>query len=294
MGKGKETAFPAIRQAGVLQPRGPILELDAAAIVTGRWENRLPEAYEAPEFGELKRAIAHTGGNTQPITVRGLASATLSSPKAQQYELVTGHRRMRACKELGLPVRAMVLPALRDQDLFMFVYHENSSREPLRPYELGRMCARALEAGTYPSLRNMCFSADLDLASASRAIRVYEFPKTLHELIRSPMQWHLKDAERLAKIIYDEGFPKKVEELKRIHGVMDRAPLLRALAGVGSANDETVLEIVENGDVLGRIHLGHEGNVRIVLLPVFTREHADDLRAMMQLWFARWRRDEHP
>lgn len=289
MRKHNKTAKHSEVPAGLLQPSGPLLNLAAATIVAGRWENRLPGSYDGPEFAELKKAIALTGGNTQPVNVRVLGNASLPQAASRRFEVVTGHRRLRACDELGLPVRAMVLPELDEQQLFLFVYHENSSREPLRPFEFGRMCAQALAAGMYPSLRNMCDSVGMDISSASRAVRLYELPEALNELIRSPLQWQLKDTDKLAKHIDAQNFSAKVEELRRIHGVMDRVPLLRALAGVGSTNEEQILEIIDRGEVAGRIYLSGQGKARAVFDRPLSPNRTEDLRRVLQAWLGELR-----
>jgi hypothetical protein len=72
--------------------------------------------------------------------------------------------------------------------------------------------------------------------------------------------------------------------------VMDRVPLLRALAGVGSTNIESVLEIFDDDAVVGRIFLSREGNVRVVLLHPLVHEQAEDLRRLLQAWLAKSRR----
>jgi ParB/RepB/Spo0J family partition protein len=274
----------------VRKPCGPLLDLDVDSIVMGRWENRLTDAYDAPEFAELKKAIELARGNTQPVTVQVMRGGSSPPAGLGQFELLAGHRRVRACRELGLPVRAMVLPPLDERDLFQFVYQENSSRDELRPYELGRMCALALANGIYPSLRKLCAMTALDVASASRAVRLYEMPQALHDLIRSPRQWQLKDADKLGNLVHAEGFEAKVEVLRRVHGVMDRVPLLRALAGVGSTNIESVLEIFDDDAVVGRIFLSREGKVRVVLLHPLVHEQAEDLRRLLQAWLAKSRR----
>ncbi|MBK7616962.1 MAG: ParB N-terminal domain-containing protein [Burkholderiales bacterium] len=68
--------------------------LDPTLVASSKWANRAPESYSGLPYESLKRDIEECGGNVQPIKVRGTAD---------RYEIVFGHRRHRACLELGIP-----------------------------------------------------------------------------------------------------------------------------------------------------------------------------------------------
>ena len=72
------------------------LKLDASLIDESKWANRHSSSFDTTAFDKFKDEIAHAGGNIQPILVR---------PVGTRYEVVFGHRRYTACKQLGLPVQ---------------------------------------------------------------------------------------------------------------------------------------------------------------------------------------------
>ena len=80
----------------------PTRKLDPQAVVPSRWANRHPDSFSTAEFARLKQDIELAGGNVQPISVRVLID------QPGRYEIVFGHRRHRACSELGIPVLATI------------------------------------------------------------------------------------------------------------------------------------------------------------------------------------------
>jgi ParB family chromosome partitioning protein len=74
-------------------------------------------------FGELLEAIRENGQNS-PILVRP------HQEHADRYMVVFGHRRLRAAKELGRPVKA-VIKSLADVEHVIAQGQENSARENL-------------------------------------------------------------------------------------------------------------------------------------------------------------------
>ena len=97
--------------------RGGVFEIDPAQIVTeGRLDDRLQIEVEG-----LKNSISKNGQRV-PVLVRPL--------EGDRYNLIYGRRRLEACRELGIKVRAIVTEvegdqALRDQLL------ENQERRDL-------------------------------------------------------------------------------------------------------------------------------------------------------------------
>jgi hypothetical protein len=72
--------------------------LDSKLVKPSRWANRHALSFSGPEFATLKAEIADAGRNVQPIKVRPLA---VQPGQPQEYEIAYGHRRHRACLELG-------------------------------------------------------------------------------------------------------------------------------------------------------------------------------------------------
>lgn len=144
--------------------------LDAATVDQSKWANRHGDSFKNKEFDRLKADIESAGGNVQAIKVR----PTLGSDP-QRYEIVFGHRRHRACLDLGLPVLA-VIESINEHELFVEMDRENRQRADLRPYEQGEMYRCALDEGLYPSLRKLAEALGISHSNVSRALNIARLP----------------------------------------------------------------------------------------------------------------------
>lgn len=159
----------------------PSKKLDPKFVKPSKWANRHDKSFEGKEFLALKLEIESAGCNVQPIKVRPIAG---SSP--QEYEIVFGHRRHRACLELDLPVLAMIEP-IDDKELFKEMDRENRLRADLRPYEQGVMYARALDEGMFSSLRKLAEDLGLQSSNVTTAVNIARLPKAVIEAFDSPL-----------------------------------------------------------------------------------------------------------
>jgi ParB family chromosome partitioning protein len=148
----------------------PSVLIDAREIRASEWANRLSDSFNTPEFAAHKKEISSAGVNKQPIKVR-----PISDSGEFKFEVVFGHRRHRACLELGIPVLAIV-DSLDDKHLFIEMDRENRAREDLTPYEQGVMYTRALEKGLFPSLRKMAEEIGEDASNVSKATSLARLP----------------------------------------------------------------------------------------------------------------------
>jgi ParB family transcriptional regulator, chromosome partitioning protein len=98
-----------------------VVELETHLIDGSFVSDRMEDSAEA--FSELVAAIGERGQDS-PILVRPHPTA------AGRYQIVFGHRRFRAAKQLGRPVRAVV-KELDDKDHVVAQGQENSARENL-------------------------------------------------------------------------------------------------------------------------------------------------------------------
>lgn len=189
-------------------------QLDPQSIAPSRWANRHPSSYSDRPFEQLKREIASSGGNVQPIKVRKL--------ERDRYEIVFGHRRHRACLELGLPVLAAIVPSMDDRALWQEMERENRARQDLSPFEQGKHYRAALDAGLYPSIRRMAEAVGVDVSQAAKMIRIADLPADVLAAFRSPCDIQVNWISKLQASV--ERDPD---------GIRKRA---RKLAGAASAN----------------------------------------------------------
>ena len=168
--------------------------LDPKTIKGSHWSNRNEASFSTKDFEALKAEIESSGGNVQPIKVRPVAG------KQGEYEIVFGHRRHRACLELGIDVLALI-EDLSDVELFTQMDRENRQRADLRPYEQGVTYARALDEGLFPSLRKMSEALGVDASNASKAISLARLPDTVLSAFVSPLVLQQAWASSLADAI---------------------------------------------------------------------------------------------
>lgn len=183
--------------------------IDPTCIRPTRWANRHEASFATPAFASLKASIAHAGGNAQPILVR--------EHLPDQFEIVFGHRRHRACLELGIPVLAAVAEqSLVDIEVFLSMERENRERADLSPFEQGRSYVSALDEGLFPSLRRLAEAVGVSHTWVRKSMLVAQLPEAVIQAFRSPLEIQPKHAEVI------------VAELERDRaGVMRRAEKLR-------------------------------------------------------------------
>ena len=167
--------------------------VDPQRIRASRYANRHELSFLGPEFAGLKAEIASAGRNVQPIKVRRLATGAAGP---QDYEIVFGHRRHRACLELGIPVAAVV-EDMDDAQLFSEMERENRERQNLSPWEQGVMYKRALDEGLFPSLRKLAVAIGVQAGNVSTAIQLAALPEEVVAAFPSPMSLQFRWAGAL-------------------------------------------------------------------------------------------------
>jgi ParB family chromosome partitioning protein len=86
---------------------------------------------------ELKKSII-TNGLIQPITVRRTPD--------RKYQLISGERRLQACKEIGFrEIPAYIIDVQSDELMLALALIENIQREKLNPIEIGSAYKRLMD-----------------------------------------------------------------------------------------------------------------------------------------------------
>ncbi len=170
----------AARVAETARTSGQLLRLDPMQIRPSRFANRLEFNWGTRAFKDLKKAIASTDGNVQPVLVRPVADG-----REITYELVYGHRRHRACVDLNLKVLAVV-EALDDGNLFKRMVHENRKHLDCSPYERGLHFKKARDAALFPSDRRMAEELGIDHSTVSKVIKLAQLPELVIQAFRTP------------------------------------------------------------------------------------------------------------
>ncbi|MCO6180738.1 plasmid partitioning protein RepB [Ciceribacter sp. RN22] len=156
---------------------GVVRELDTSFIDPSPFPDRLPDD-DATDFEAFKRSI-ETEGQKVPVQVRKHPT----SPG--RYQIVYGHRRWLAAKQLGVPVRALEVE-ISDLDLVLAQGIENASRQDLTWIERALFASRMDDAGIKP--RHIYAALSIEDAELARMRSVYRtLPADIIEAIgRAP------------------------------------------------------------------------------------------------------------
>lgn len=178
----------------------PVRKIEPSKIVRSKWANRHEHSFKDAEFELLKKEIADSGGNVQPIKVRALKD------NSGGYEIVFGQRRHQACLELGLDVLAMV-DDLDEKSLFIEMDRENRQRKDLRPFEIGAMYNKALEAGLFTSARQLAEEIGVDQSQLTKALNLAKLPADVVNAFPSPLDLQYRwSSDLVAAIQKDPDF----------------------------------------------------------------------------------------
>ena len=167
----------------------PTRKLEPASVSPSRWANRHEAAFAGAAFLRLRADIESAGGNVQPIVVRPIDA------ESSRFEIVFGHRRHRACLELGLPVLATIWTApASDLEVFTAMDRENRERADLSPWEQGTMYRKALDDGLFPSMRRLAETLGVSHTWVRMALAVAEVPAPVLACFRSPLDLQVRHA----------------------------------------------------------------------------------------------------
>lgn len=235
--------------------------LDPKLVKPSRWANRHTASFTTLEFDKLKADIQAAGGNVQPIRVR-----RVSGP-SEAFEIVFGHRRHRACLELGLPVMA-VIDQLDDKALFAAMDRENRDRKDLSPYEQGEMYRRALDEGLYGSLRQMALDLGVDAGNVSKAIAIARLPSEVLSAFENPLVIQFRWGQRLHAAVQKDpdGIIGRAKAIRSSPRKIASAEVLSRLLGERRHIKASSTPFKINGKTLGSMSRQVDGAVKIQLV----------------------------
>ena len=262
--------------------------LSAGEVVPSAYANRHERAFDTPDYAALKREIENAGGNVQPIKVRPLPAGRADGAR---YEVVFGHRRHRACLELGLPVLAVV-DNLDDRALFVEMERENRARKDLSAWEQGQMYRRALRLGLFPSNRKLAEAIGVDLSALGKALSLADLPDEVVRAFASPLDLQFRWAKPLSDALSSrrEQVLAQARALAgRGHGLSAKAVLDRLLSveeagkGVEPFHPPAERAVQVGGRSVGSVRVDAQGRVSLTLDPgVLSRQALSSLVEAVQ------------
>ena len=245
----------------------PAKLIDPELITASKWANRIEVSFTTPAYFELKAEIRDAGGNVQPIKVRpyrARASDEEGAPPAFAYEIGFGHRRHRACLELGLPVLAIV-EDLSDEDLYIQMERENRGRVDLSPWEQGAMYVRALDSGLFSSNTKLAAAIGADLSNVGKSIALARLPATVIAAFDSPLDLLQRWAPAFKHALQNdpEGILQRARKLAEERKKLKPIEVFELLVGGGGAAPPPPREFSKDGKRVARMTPDAEGRVNI-------------------------------
>jgi ParB family transcriptional regulator, chromosome partitioning protein len=256
-----------------LEGEAPLRKLSPSCVKPSKWANRHEASFQTREFQELKAEIAAAGGNVQPIKVRPLPVLNGSTPAAEPiYELIFGHRRHRACAELGIPVLAAIEEA-SDLSLFEQMERENRGRKNLSAWEQGVMYRRALDDGLYSSLRRLAEGLGVDVSQVSKSVSLARLPEPVVAAFHSPLDIQFRWAAPLTEALQKDpdGTLSRARALAEDRGTRTALSILAKLIGTPEALPRSAapqaMVISMAGKAAARLTADSKGRAVIIFEP---------------------------
>ncbi len=128
--------------------------------------------FEPLALEELKKSII-ANGLIQPITVRRAA--------ANQYQLVSGERRLRAYKEIGYKeIPAYIIKVDSDEIMLALALIENIQREKLNPIEVSKAYKRLMDE-CHLTQEQIADKVGKDRTTIANSIRLLKLPARIQD-----------------------------------------------------------------------------------------------------------------
>lgn len=128
--------------------------------------------FEPEAFEELKKSIL-SNGLIQPVTVRRLDN--------DNYQLVSGERRLRACKDIGYKeIPAYIIKVDSDETMLALALIENIQRERLNPIEIGMAYKRLMDE-CHLTQEQIADQMGKDRTTIANSMRLLKLPVQVQE-----------------------------------------------------------------------------------------------------------------
>jgi ParB family chromosome partitioning protein len=206
--------MPVERTAVASLPASFIMKIDIMLVDPNPFQPRT--SFEPEAMEDLKKSII-ANGLIQPITVRRFGDT--------RYQLISGERRLRACKDLGhKDIPAYILDVASDELMLAMALIENIQREHLNPIEIGLAYKRLMDECSLTQ-EEIAERVGKDRSTVANSIRLLKLPPQIQEsLVKGDITMGharalvnlvsvTKQLEILKKIVEENLSVRKVEQL---------------------------------------------------------------------------------
>ena len=115
-----------------------------------------------------------------------------------RFEVCFGHRRLFACKSLGMRLRAVVR-TLSEAQMAGAAYSENAHREGVSTLEQSRALAKYVERGVFPTKQALADALNVSRSHVSNLTSYAEIPDQVLEALGDWRKCSFRDANNLLK-----------------------------------------------------------------------------------------------
>ena len=238
LGRGLEVLIPTFQTGDREAQDSPVKEISIHDIKPNPYQ---PRRKFAPE--ELKELA-------QSISERGLISPITVTEKGNDYILVAGERRLRACKQLGFKTIPIYFRTVdTDEELMELALIENVQRENLNPIEEA-MAYRALIERYGLSQETVSERIGKKRSTIANSLRLLKLPQEIRE---SLIQNEISSGHARA-ILAAENSPAMIriwqQVVNRGLSVREAEKLTRKSSDEGSMSAKSVLPVKKDPAVL--------------------------------------------
>jgi ParB family transcriptional regulator, chromosome partitioning protein len=168
-----------------------IEEIDATLADPSPYWDRDQRFLQDKSFTDFVEDIRRNGQQS-PALVRPHPSA------AGRFEVCFGHRRVFACRSLGLRLRAVV-QNLSEAQMAGAAYSENAHREGVSTLEQSRALARYVDRGVFPSKQALADALNVSRSHVSNLTSFAEIPDLVLDALGDWRKCTFRDASNLLK-----------------------------------------------------------------------------------------------
>ncbi|VVB54280.1 Nucleoid occlusion protein [uncultured archaeon] len=151
---------------------------DISLIDLTGWNPRCEDSFKDEEFEELKQSMKENGFfKHEPLLVRPAAEAF-------RFELIAGHRRLQAAKELGFTEVPVSIQYISDPDAKLLLFIDNFHRKDFSPLEEAQGIKMVLDDGAITQTE-LGKKMGKSQAYVANRLRLLDAPQELKDLIIS-------------------------------------------------------------------------------------------------------------
>ena len=149
-----------------------LAKIDTQKVIPNPYQPRIE--FDPKALDELKKSILQNG-LIQPVTVRRVEN--------QFYELISGERRFRACKEIGYKtIPAYIIQVDSKEAMLALALIENIQREELNAIEVAQAYKRLIDECSL-SQEQVSDKVGKDRTTVTNSIRLLKLPQEIQENI---------------------------------------------------------------------------------------------------------------